>query len=107
MPVPARSAGTTSTTGASGTTWPSAPAPTASSQTRSAVFMMNALRLVDGVELELFEARTGLPPAALEPGMQRGRDAGWLVADRRRLAPTARGLDFLNDLLELFLPEAA
>ena len=70
-------------------------------------FMMNALRLPAGVPLELFRQRTGLPAAALEPGLSRGRAAGYLVADAERLAPTAHGLDFLNEVLELFLPEAA
>ncbi len=70
-------------------------------------FMMNTLRLPEGVELALFESRTGLPAAALEPGLSRGRAAGWLVADPARLAPTPYGLDFLNEVLELFLPEAA
>ena len=76
-------------------------------QDRVLEFMMNALRLTDGVSLTDFHHRTGLATDRLQPALGRAREAGWLTADPDRLAPTPRGLDFLNDLLELFLPEAA
>ncbi len=67
-------------------------------------FMMNALRLVAGVPLELFSERTGLPPQALEPGLHRARQRGLLETDPTRLRATALGLQFLNDLLQEFMP---
>jgi len=66
-------------------------------------FMMNAMRLVDGVPGDLFEARTGLPLAAIEAALIKARDRGLLTADHERWRPTLRGQRFLNDLLQLFL----
>ncbi len=67
-------------------------------------FLMNALRLVEGVPAELFVERAGLPLAALEPALGRARGCGLLVADSERLQPTELGLRFLNDLLQEFMP---
>ena len=66
-------------------------------------FLMNALRLVEGVPAALFEERTGLPPTALEPGLGRARERGLMEADSERLQPTEFGLRFLNDLLQEFM----
>ena len=66
-------------------------------------FMLNALRLVDGVEAELFEQRTGLPLAVIEPQLRQARADGLLIDDARRIAPSVLGLRFLNNLLERFL----
>ena len=67
-------------------------------------FMMNALRLTDGVPAELFEQRTGLPLSSIAEACAAARGAGLLDADPRLLRPTARGQLFLNDLLQHFLP---
>ena len=67
-------------------------------------FMMNALRLEEGVPSALFTERTGLPSSVCEPAFVRGRKLGLLEADAVRIRPTRRGQRFLNDLLELFLP---
>jgi oxygen-independent coproporphyrinogen-3 oxidase len=67
-------------------------------------FMMNALRLNEGVPAALFEARTGLSLAACAAALERARARGLLEADPARLRPTPQGQRFLNDLLELFLP---
>ena len=68
-------------------------------------FMLNALRLKDGFEPALFVERTGraLPEAALAEAVKRGL----LERDAPRIAPTARGFDFLSDLQQLFLTAAA
>ena len=66
-------------------------------------FMMNALRLTDGVPAGLFEQRTGLPLASLEAACAAARTAGLLDPDPARLKPTPRGQLFLNDLLQRFL----
>lgn len=66
-------------------------------------FMLNALRLVDGVEEDLFAQRTGLELALIAPALAQARAQGWLHP--QRLQATAQGLQFLNELLELFLPE--
>jgi putative oxygen-independent coproporphyrinogen III oxidase len=66
-------------------------------------FMLNALRLVDGVPAELFEQRTGLAGAAILRKVQAARDLGLLEEDALRIRPTRRGRLFLNELLQLFL----
>ena len=67
-------------------------------------FMMNALRLADGFEVELFAERTGLALTAVERPLQEAMQRGLITRDHVRIAPTKRGQRFLNDLLQLFLP---
>ncbi|PWG64805.1 radical SAM family heme chaperone HemW [Sediminicurvatus halobius] len=69
-------------------------------------YLMNALRLVDGAPRAEALARTGLPWSAFAPGVAEARARGWMVSDPERLAATAEGLRFLNDLLGLFLEPA-
>jgi len=66
-------------------------------------FMMNALRLNEGVPAALFEERTGLPLIVCMAALERARAQDLLEADPIRLKPTLQGQRFLNDLLELFL----
>ncbi|MHB0974925.1 MAG: radical SAM family heme chaperone HemW [Thiobacillus sp.] len=66
-------------------------------------FMMNALRLNEGVPAALFEARTGLPLIVCASALERARVRGLLETGTTRLKPTLQGQRFLNDLLELFL----
>jgi putative oxygen-independent coproporphyrinogen III oxidase len=68
-------------------------------------FMMNALRLSEGIPAKLFEERTGLPLCACAAALEAARTKGLLEADPSRLRPTPMGQRYLNDLLELFLPE--
>ncbi|MEW6513642.1 MAG: radical SAM family heme chaperone HemW [Pseudomonadota bacterium] len=68
-------------------------------------FMMNALRLTDGVPLELFSERTGLPLAVIEKSALAGRHQRLLEVVDGRLRPTALGRHFLNRLIGLFLTE--
>ncbi|MEH6648758.1 MAG: radical SAM family heme chaperone HemW [Motiliproteus sp.] len=66
-------------------------------------FMMNALRLYQGVEAALFEPATGIPLAQIQRQLDRARQRGLLESDPQWLAPTEQGKRFLNDLLELFV----
>jgi putative oxygen-independent coproporphyrinogen III oxidase len=66
-------------------------------------FMLNALRLVEGVPVERFEERTGLPLVALARKLAVAEAKGFLENDARRIRPTRHGRLFLNDLLQLFL----
>ncbi|MDR1229073.1 MAG: radical SAM family heme chaperone HemW [Azoarcus sp.] len=68
-------------------------------------FMMNALRLSDGVPGRLFRERTGLPLTAAAAGLAAARARGLLDPSPDRLRPTARGKRFLNDLLQIFLSD--
>jgi oxygen-independent coproporphyrinogen-3 oxidase len=65
-------------------------------------FLMNALRLPEGVSVDCFEQRTGQPIAALAEPLARAVSEGLLVEDRSALRPTADGLQVLNRLLALF-----
>ncbi|HEX6003093.1 MAG TPA: oxygen-independent coproporphyrinogen III oxidase-like protein, partial [Burkholderiales bacterium] len=67
-------------------------------------FMMNALRLTSGFEARLFGERTGVPLTAVLPALDEAERRGLLERDHRRIAPTALGRRFLNDLLQMFLP---
>ncbi len=66
-------------------------------------FMLNALRLVDGVPARRFEERTGIPLSTLDATLEAAVGRGLLEVDAFRLRPTARGLRFLNDLQAMFL----
>jgi len=66
-------------------------------------FMMNALRLIDGVDLELFEARTSLPVHVVKKELAEAESRGLIERDYRHLRPTLKGQRFLNDLLQVFL----
>ena len=69
-------------------------------------FMMNALRLTEGVPVRLFEERTGLPPTPLLRDLDEAERRGLITRDHERIVPTALGRRFLNDLLQIFLPKA-
>ncbi|MBY4676422.1 radical SAM family heme chaperone HemW [Marinobacterium arenosum] len=68
-------------------------------------FMMNVLRLTDGVPANLFSQRTGQPLSIIEPLLDQARRRGLLLDDPARLQPTDQGRLFLNDLLGLFLAD--
>ena len=68
-------------------------------------FMMNALRLNDGVEAARFIERTGLAADAIAATLRRARTRGWLRDDPARLAPSELGRRYLNDVVASFLPE--
>jgi oxygen-independent coproporphyrinogen-3 oxidase len=69
-------------------------------------FMLNALRLVDGIPLRRFEERTGLSRAAVEAALARAESRGLIAGDAVRVRPTPLGLLFLNDLQGIFLPSS-
>lgn len=68
-------------------------------------FMMNALRLNSGFETAVFQERTGLPITAMQKQLHEAEQRGLLVHDHHRIKPTVLGKRFLNDLLQIFLPE--
>ena len=67
-------------------------------------FMLNAMRLRDGVPIASFTERTGVSWSSIAPMLQQAEDRGFIARDMQRIWPTARGLDFLSDLQALFLP---
>jgi putative oxygen-independent coproporphyrinogen III oxidase len=68
-------------------------------------FMLNGLRLNDGVSIDAFERGTGLSRSDIAKPLTEARERGWLEADDNALRPTESGRRFLNDLIALFLPD--
>src|SRR5581483_12300582 len=66
-------------------------------------FMLNALRLIDGFPIPLFEERTGLPFITVLRQLEDAERRGLLERDWQRVRPTERGRLFLNELLALFV----
>lgn len=68
-------------------------------------FMLNALRLTEGFEIQNFHERTGLAWDVVAPEVQKLLDQRLLEVQGTRLYATMVGLRFLNNLLLSFLPE--
>ena len=66
-------------------------------------FMLNALRLKEGFNLQDFVEKTGLPFTAIAQGLDEAERKGLIQRDFVHVKPTERGFDFLNDLQALFL----
>jgi oxygen-independent coproporphyrinogen-3 oxidase len=66
-------------------------------------YMLNALRLIDGVPLADFAERTGLPAERIAQALAAARERGWLTNDADLLRTTPLGQRFLNDVIGSFL----
>jgi putative oxygen-independent coproporphyrinogen III oxidase len=66
-------------------------------------FMLNALRLSDGVDTNTFSERTGLPLSAISKGLDEACKKGLLDENPSKLKATSLGLRYLNNLQEIFL----
>jgi oxygen-independent coproporphyrinogen-3 oxidase len=69
-------------------------------------FMLNALRLTDGVPVALFAERTGFPLTLVQKALDEAERRGLIARDHQRIRPTPLGQRFLNDLQAIFLPAA-
>jgi oxygen-independent coproporphyrinogen-3 oxidase len=74
----------------------------ASAKQAAVEFLMNGLRLVDGVADEIFVARAGQPVTAIAAPRDAAIARGWLAPDARTLRATPAGIEQLNRLLTLF-----
>jgi putative oxygen-independent coproporphyrinogen III oxidase len=66
-------------------------------------FMLNTLRLTDGVNTNTFTERTGLPLSVISKGLDEATNKGLLDSNPTLLKGTAQGLRYLNNLQEIFL----
>ncbi|PFH04397.1 oxygen-independent coproporphyrinogen-3 oxidase [Collimonas sp. PA-H2] len=66
-------------------------------------FMLNALRLNGGFEVNLFSERTGLALNTIEKSLNQAEAKGLLYRDHKIIKPTVLGQRFLNDLQQMFL----
>jgi len=69
-------------------------------------YMLNALRLRDGFDLQAFRDRTGLPLSTIEPALAKAEATGLVTRDAVHVRPSVKGFDFLSDLQSIFLDAA-
>ena len=69
-------------------------------------FMLNALRLSEGVTAPSFAERTGYPLTLVRRGLEAAEARGLIERDPASIRPTELGRRFLNDLQALFLADA-
>jgi oxygen-independent coproporphyrinogen-3 oxidase len=68
-------------------------------------FMMNAMRLKNGVPIDLFYSNTGVLLNEIQTTIDHCVSRGLLELEQKQLRPTETGFAFLNELLDAFLPE--
>jgi len=66
-------------------------------------FMLNALRLCEGVATNTFSERTGLPLIVISQGLADASKKNLLDENPSQLKATALGMRYLNNLQEIFL----
>ncbi len=66
-------------------------------------FMLNALRLNNGFEVNQFSERTGLALNIIEKSLNQAEAKGLLYRDHKVIRPTDLGRRFLSDLQQIFL----
>lgn len=66
-------------------------------------FMLNALRLKNGFDLNTFEKQTFLSKDTIQQKIQLGMDKELLESNNSQIKPTDKGYLFLNDCINLFL----
>lgn len=68
-------------------------------------FMMNALRLRNGFDIQLFIQHTGLDQDRLEASLHTAIKNNWIDYNNNHIRATELGQQFLNDLLTVFVPD--
>jgi len=66
-------------------------------------FMMNGLRLKQGVPIDYFNQRTGLDWSLLQAQLAPALAKNWLSLENNHIRCTELGFNYLNDVLSLFL----
>ncbi|AWD32456.1 Oxygen-independent coproporphyrinogen-III oxidase-like protein YqeR [Candidatus Kinetoplastibacterium sorsogonicusi] len=66
-------------------------------------FMLNVLRLKNGIDITLFQQRTGLNVTEIMKKIQTANELNLLEINSTNIKPTLKGWKFLNDLQSLFL----
>lgn len=66
-------------------------------------FMMNALRLLEPIPLQLFTERTGLEIATIEKQLYKAQDLKLITIANQTIQTTTKGRTYLNDLIALFI----
>ena len=66
-------------------------------------FMLNAMRLLDGVPTPLFQQHTGVAISTIRRAMQQAEQLALLEHTIEKIRPTEKGQRYLNSLIELFI----
>lgn len=66
-------------------------------------FMLNALRLSNGFKLENFRESTGLDVSLIQTKLNLAKGKNWLTQSGNTIRPTNLGMQYLNDVISLFL----
>jgi putative oxygen-independent coproporphyrinogen III oxidase len=66
-------------------------------------FMLNALRLHQPINYDLFARRTGFTIDIIKKQLQSAENLGLVVLQKGAIITTDKGKNFLNDLLEIFI----
>lgn len=66
-------------------------------------FMMNALRLFDGIDIDYFTQRTGLDIASIEPILMKLQQQQFIDFNAHHIQCTPLGQQYLNNVLQYFL----
>lgn len=67
-------------------------------------FMLNALRLYRPIPIELFTTRTGLTLDVIAEKLQKATELQYMTLNESYFEVTERGRNFLNEVLEIFMP---
>jgi len=68
-------------------------------------FMMNALRLTDGFEIDVYNRHTGCQINMIDTALNEAEQKNWITIDIKKIQPTETGKRYLNNLMELFLSD--
>ncbi len=66
-------------------------------------FMMNLFRLINGFDVKLFRERTGINISSILEKLDKCVDEKFIEFKGTKIIPTKKGIDFLNELLLIFL----
>ena len=67
-------------------------------------FVMNQLRIKAGFNLEYFQRQTGLSSDSLQPALGKCLEQDLLIERQQQIFCSERGWNFLDDILEKFIP---
>ena len=65
-------------------------------------FMMNSLRLNNGVDVSIFQDRTGIPLSDIKNKLNQLKEKDLIEKSNKKICTTKKGHQFLNSVLEIF-----
>ncbi|MFV2060697.1 MAG: radical SAM family heme chaperone HemW [Gammaproteobacteria bacterium] len=68
-------------------------------------FMMNALRLTDGFEIDVYNRHTGCQINLIDTALNEAEQKNWITRDTKKIQATETGKRYLNNLMELFVSD--